>query len=143
VPEDILRLFQKGRRILMLRTMFCVALALFVCTDLAVAKEKKAHAKSVIGTIKAVDADAGTVTVTVMKKKVPEDLPAFTVADSTTVTITNADGTTKDLTGKAGLKDPVVKEGASVKVTSAADGTVTKVEVGGTYAKPKHKKKAA
>ena len=118
----------------MLRTMLCVAVGLFACADLAQAKDKKV--KPVIGVIKAVDAAKGTVTVTTKKNHVATDQD-FTVTDTTKITIAKADGTTKDLTGKDGLKDPVVNVGASIKVTTAADGTVTEVAVGGNYKKPK------
>jgi len=45
----------------MLRTLLCVAVALFVCVDVAIAKDKgeKKAAGPVIGTVKAVDAAAG------------------------------------------------------------------------------------
>ncbi len=116
----------------MLRSMLCAAVALFVCGDVALAKDKKV--KPVIGTIKAVDAAAGKVTVTVKKHKETEDRD-FTVADSTKITVAQADGTTKELTGKEGLKHPVVSVGASIKVTAAADGTVSEIAVGGNYKK--------
>ena len=127
----------------MLRTILCVALALFVSADVALAKGKKGDKglKPVIGTVKAADAKAGTVTVTVTSKKAGTSDKDFTVADTTTITITNADGTTKELKGKDGLKDAVVVAGATVKVTTAADGTVTDVAVGGVYATPHKKKK--
>jgi hypothetical protein len=110
----------------------------FVSTDLALAAKKH----PTIGTIKSADPGAGTFIVTVSnKKKGPQDKD-FTVTDTTTVTITNSDATTKDLKGKDGLKDPAVKEGASVKVTVDDAGAVTMVEVGGTYTKPKKPKGA-
>ena len=87
--------------------------------------------KRVAGTIKAVDAAAGTVTVTVMKKSGVAEDRYFTVADSTKIVVAKADGTTKTLSGKDGLKDPIVSGGASVKVMSATDGAVTEIAVGG------------
>jgi hypothetical protein len=126
----------------MLRTILSVAVALFICADVAVAKGGKGGKKAsgpVIGTIKSVDAAAGTVTVTVTSKKGSKDT-TFTVADTTAVAVTNADGTSKDLKGKDGLKDSVVKEGATIKVTSDATGAVTDIAVGGSYSTP-HKKK--
>ncbi len=120
----------------MLRKMLCVAVALFFCAGVALAA-KKAAPRPVNGVIKSVDADKGTLTVTVKKKSGPEDKD-FTVADATKITITNADGTTNALTGKAGLKDPACKEGVKVKVTSDADGNVTEILVG---AAPKKKAK--
>ena len=126
----------------MLRSILCVAVALFLCADVAMAKGKggKKPAGPVVGTIKTVDAKAGTVTVTVASKKGSSDKD-FTIADTTTVTVTKEDGTTKDLTGKDGLKDPVVKEGASIQVSTDATGAVTAVAVGGSYSQPKKKKK--
>ena len=121
----------------MFRTILCLVVALFVCVNIAEAKGgKKTGNKPVIGTVKSVDAAAGIVTVTVTNKKGSKDKD-FTIGDATTVTVTAADGTTKDIPGKDGLKDPVVKEGASVKVTKDETGAVTKVEVGGTYGKKK------
>ena len=119
----------------MLRTVLCLGIALCVCADVAQAKGKK-DAGPAIGVIKSVDAAAGTITVTVTsKKKGPSD-KYFTISDTTKVTI---DGDTpKQLTGKDGLKDPAVKEGATIKVTSDSSG-VTEVAVGGNYAKKKKK----
>jgi len=142
----------------MLRSMLCacVAVALLACGNVALAKGKKSS-KPLIGTIKSVDATSGAVTVTVKKvvtskstdaatdtetitkKHVTEDRD-FTIDDATKISITNTDGTTKDLTGKDGLKDPVVKTGASVKVTLAAGDAVTELAVGGNYGKKKHGK---
>jgi hypothetical protein len=112
----------------MLRTMLCVAVALFVCADVALAA-KKTGPKTVSGVIKSVDATANTVTVTVKKKSGPEDKD-FAVVDDTKITLTSADGTTNDLTGKDRLKDPGLKAGAKVKVTCDADGKVTGILVG-------------
>ena len=122
----------------MLRTILCVAVALFVCADVAMAKGKggKKAGGPVIGTVASVDAAAGTVTVTVTTKKGSND-KTFTVADTTAVVITNADATTKQLKGKDGLKDAAVKAGASIKVTCDAASAVTEVVVGGTYNKAK------
>ena len=142
----------------MLRLMLCacIAVALLACADTALATGRRA-AKPVIGTIKAVDATAGTVTVTVKKVETSKSVDAttgtetitkkhvtqdrnFTVADTTKITITNTDGTTEDLTGKDGINDPVVKIGASVKVTTAVGGAVTEVAVGGDYKKHQRKR---
>ena len=122
----------------MFRMILCVAVASFVCADVAMAKGGKKAAGPCIGTVKSVDAAAGSMTVTVTTKKGSKD-QTFTVADTTAVVITNADATTKELKGKDGLKDATVKEGASIKVTSDATGAVSEVAVGGTYAKG-HKK---
>jgi len=124
----------------MFRMILCVAVASFVCADVALAKGKggKKAGGPVIGTVGSVDAAAGSVTVTVTTKKGSKD-NAFTVADTTAVVITNADATTKQLKGKDGLKDAAVKAGASIQVTCDTTGAVTEVAVGGTYAK-QHKK---
>ena len=104
------------------------------------AQGNKSAPAAVIGTVKAVDAVAGTVTVTVTTKKGSND-KTFTVADATPVVVTNADATIKKLKGKDGLKDPVVKAGASIKIARDAAGGVTAVAVGGTYNTPHKKKK--
>ena len=119
----------------MLRTVLCVGVALFVCANLAQAKGKK-DTGPVIGTIKSVDAAAGTLTVTMTSKKKGSTDKDFTISDTTKIII---DGDTpKELKGKEGLKDPTVKEGATVKVTCDSGG-VCEVAVGGTYAKKKKK----
>ena len=87
------------------------------------------------GKIKKVDAAAGSVTVTVKKKKQETD-SAFKVEDATKVVIFT-EGQKKELTGKDALKDPEVKEGAAIVVVSTPDGSkVTEVRIG------KHSKKA-
>ncbi len=119
----------------MLRAILCVALGLFVCADVALAKDgKKGH--SVGGKIAKVDAGAGTLTVTV-KSKTDSGDKDFTVTESAKVVIIAEDGTTTEKTGKEGLKHEAVKVGAHVKVTTDDSGAVTKIEVG---RKP-HKKK--
>jgi hypothetical protein len=120
----------------MLRFILCAGVALLFSNNLAQAAPTT-KPKPVTGVIKAVDPGAGTITVTVKKKSDTTDKD-FTVADATKITIKDKDGTTKDLTGKDGLKDPAVIVGATVKVTSAADGSVTEVVV--NYKKPAKKK---
>jgi hypothetical protein len=124
----------------MLRTILCVAVALFVCVEVAAAKGSKTKSTGpVVGTIKSTDAATGTLTVTVTGKKGSKD-HVFTVSDTTPISIDS--GTTPNsLKGKDGLKDPAVKEGASIQVTSDASGAVVVVSVGGNYSTPHRKKK--
>jgi hypothetical protein len=127
----------------MFRTLLCLGIAVVLCGDVALAKGKGKGKKPnpiTIGTIKSVDAASGSVTVTVTTKK-GEKEKSFTVGDTVPVTITKADGSTKDLTGKDGLKNEVVKAGATIQVTCDDTTTVTAVAVGGTYTKPHHGKK--
>ena len=125
----------------MFRTMLCVAVALFCCADVAMAKGGKGRKgpKPVIGTIKALDKEKATMTVTVKVKKQTEDKD-FTLPDSATATVMGADGRTKDMPIKDALKDPAMAVGAAIKVTAGSDGAVARVEVGGIYAQPKKKK---
>ena len=82
------------------------------------------------GKIKKVDAEAGSLTVTVKKKKQETD-SAFKVDDATKVVIYAEGQKKKELTGKDALKDPEVKEGAAIVVVSTPDGSkVTEVRVG-------------
>ena len=126
----------------MFRTMLCVAVALFCCADVAMAKGGKGRKgpKPVIGTIKALDKEKATMTVTVKVKKQTEDKD-FTLPDSATATVMGADGRTKDMPIKDALKDPAMAVGGSIKVTTGYDGAVSRVEVGGIYAQPQKKKK--
>ena len=119
----------------MLRAFLCVAIALFVCADVALAKGGK-KAKPVGGTISKVDADSGTLTVTVKSKTSSGDKD-FTVSDSTNFVIYAADGTTTTKTGKDGLKDPTAAVGSKVKVTADASGAASQIELGNL---PKKKK---
>ena len=124
----------------MLRMILGVAVALVVCVNVAVAaKGDKKHNHPITGTIKSADPATGTLTVTVTNKKGTKD-HVFTVGDATTISIESG-ATPNSLKGKDGLKDPAVKEGVSVQVTSDDNGAVTVVAVGGTYTH--HKKKAA
>ena len=86
------------------------------------------------GTISKIDKDAGKLTVTVTHKKqnTTED-KVFTIADATSFVIGQDDGTSTTVTGKDGLKDSKVVEGAKVKVTTADDGSVTTIEVVGKH----------
>jgi hypothetical protein len=120
----------------MLRFLLCVAVGMFVCSDVALAKGKgKAKDKPVSGVIKSVSADTGALTVTVKSKKDGAADKSFTVNDTTAVSIIAADGTTKALTGKDGLKDPAVSAGAHVAVVADASGLASKISIGKTAKK--------
>jgi hypothetical protein len=120
----------------MLRAILCVALGLFVCSDMALAKGQKGKVAG--GKIAKVDAEKGTLTVTVKTKTESSDKD-FTVTDSTSFVIYVADGTSTTKTGKEGLKDPTATEGAKVRVTCDASGAVTKIELGSLPSKKKNK----
>jgi hypothetical protein len=113
--------------VVMLRAILCVTLGLFLCADVALAKG--GQKTSVSGKISKVDADTGTLSMTV-KSKTDSSNKDFTVTDSVRVVIIAEDGTTTEKTGKEGLKHPAVKVGAHVKVTTDASGAVTKIRVG-------------
>ena len=98
----------------MLRTAFCVGIALFIGVDMAQAKGNKGgggknDAGPVVGTIKSVDVAAGKLTVTVTTKKKGSSERDFTVTDATKIRIEGENP--KELKGKDGLKAPDVKEG--------------------------------
>jgi hypothetical protein len=97
--------------------------------------------KPVIGTIKALDKDKATMTVTVKGKKKQTVDKDFTLPDSATATVMGVDGRTKDMPIKDALKYPAMAIGGAIKVTTGFDGAVTRVEVGGIYAQPNKKKK--
>lgn len=127
----------------MLRTMLCVAVALFCCADLAMAKGGKGRKgpKPVIGTIKTLDKDKATMTVTVTVRRKQTEDKNFTLPDSATATVMGGDGRTKDMPIKDALKDPAMAVGGAIRVTAGADGATSRVEVGGIYAQPTKKKK--
>ena len=125
----------------MLRIFVCATLALLLSAGVSLAgkgakKGKKGHA--VAGTVKKVDASAGTLTVTTKKKKVQED-QQFTVGDSAKVVVANG-ADKKELSGKDGLKS--VKEGDKVRVQADEAGNVVSLQVGALAKKGKKAKKA-
>jgi hypothetical protein len=98
----------------------CAAVALLMVAGLGLAQDKGKKTMTVNGKIKKLDAVGGTLTVTVKGKKGEDSKDMeFKVTDETKVVI-YADGSDKpsQLTGKAGLKDPQFKEGATVKVAT-------------------------
>ncbi|HEY7157348.1 MAG TPA: hypothetical protein VH575_25565 [Gemmataceae bacterium] len=125
----------------MLRICVCAVLALLLGAGVSLAgkgakKGKKGHA--VAGTVKKVDASAGTLTVATKKKKVKED-QQFTVGDSAKVVVANG-ADKKELSGKDGLKS--VKEGDKVRVQADEAGNVISLQVGALAKKGKKAKKA-
>jgi hypothetical protein len=131
-PQELLRVSQTPEELLM-RTFVCAvaALAIFAGTGFTAAKAKAGA--SVSGTIKKVDAAGGTITVAVKDKKQTVDKD-YKIADTTKVVINGTDK--KELTGKDGLKNEQVKEGAVVSIMTDASGNVTMLTVG---AAPKKK----
>ncbi|HZT81184.1 MAG TPA: hypothetical protein VFA26_13225, partial [Gemmataceae bacterium] len=110
----------------MLRTFVCAAVALALCTGLALAGQKeKKKGQSVSGTVKKVDAATSTLTVTIKKKKETMD-KEFKIGDTTKVVVFSGDEK-KELTAKDGLKSDALKEGAKVTVVTDADGKVTEI----------------
>ena len=125
----------------MLRLLLCVAVGMFVCSDLALAKkngnEQAQYAGKCKGIIKSVSADTGSLTFTL--KKMGSD-KTVTVNDATKIIIIAADGTTKELKGKDGLKDPAVCVKAFVKVTVEETGVATMITLGSANRKAGDKK---
>jgi hypothetical protein len=131
---------------LMLRTLLCAVLALFLCAGLAEAAKKKGkrgkRGTNYHGKIVKVDADGGTLTVAVKKKKSKEtEEKEFKVNDKTPVEAISADGEKTELTGKDVLKKEQFKEGAQVTVTCDKEGNVTKITFGKKAKKSKGGKK--
>jgi hypothetical protein len=121
----------------MLRTFLCATLALLLAAGIGLAADKNAKKKkgtTVAGTVKAIDAAAGKLTVTVKVKKATEDKD-FTVGDAVKV-VTFSGDTKSELTGKDGLKN--VKVGDKIRVHSDEGGKVVSIQVGNP---PKKKKK--
>lgn len=110
----------------MFRTMLCAIATLVLFAGTALTADKKAGT-TVTGTLKKVDAATGSITVAVKNKNETTD-KEFKINDATKVVINGADK--KELTGKDGLKNPDVKEGAAVSVAADATGKVTMVTIG-------------
>src|SRR2546422_674900 len=110
----------------MVRLFICAALALSVCATPSFAGEKK-KGEQVSGTIKKVDVEAGTLVVAVKVKKELTD-KEVKIADDTKVTIV-VGKEKKELTGKDGLKNELVKEGIAVAIVSK-DGKVIEIRIG-------------
>jgi hypothetical protein len=121
----------------MLRMFVCATLALLFAAGVSLSADKSNKKKgvTVAGTVKSVDAAAGTLTVTVKKKKVQEDKD-FTIGDTVkVVTFTGTDKT--ELTGKDGLKS--IKTGDKIQVRIDAGGNVLSIQVGDLPKKKKAK----
>jgi Cu/Ag efflux protein CusF len=128
----------------MLRLFVSAVVALALCAGAGLAQdktEKKAKNKSTTGTVKKVDATAGTLTVTVKGQKGAEPTDkVFTVDDTTKVTVfTEGQEKPKQLTGKDGLKDAQIKEGTNVVVVTNDKDKVVQIRVNPPKAKPKAK----
>jgi hypothetical protein len=112
----------------MLRTLAFAAIALVLTANLGQAAQKKAAGSTVAGVIKKVDAATGTLTVTVTVKKEKTD-KEFKVADATKFVVLSGKDK-KELSSKDGLKSEELKEGASIKITTDAEGKVTEITIG-------------
>lgn len=121
----------------MLRLFVSAAVALVLCAGVGLAQdEKKAKNKNTTGTVKKVDATAGTLTVTVKGKNAGDK--EFKVDDTTRVTVfTEGQDKPKQLTGKTGLKDAQIKEGTNVVVITDDKDKVVQIRV--NPPKPKDK----
>ncbi len=125
----------------MLRTFVCalVGLMLVAGGGLAQDKAKKKKAHSFTGAIKKIDAKEGKLTVTVKTKKVENDME-FTIANDTKIVL-GAGDSKKELVGKDGLKNELLKEGVVVTVTTDDTDKIAKqVQLGGTTKKKKQDK---
>jgi hypothetical protein len=118
----------------MLRKLVASLVVVALVAGVAVAAAGK-KGKKVTGTVKTVDAAAGTLTVVVKHKKQTADKD-FTIPDEAKVVVGQGKEN-KESTGKAGLKDAQIKEGVLVTVLSDADGKVVEVRFGDA-AKGKH-----
>jgi len=112
----------------MMRTFAVAAVALFLSAGLVLAADKKPEGQPVQGVIKKVDAEKGTITVTVKNKKETAD-KEFTIGDATKVMVMAGEDK-KEMVGKAGLKAEQFKEGAMVGLMLDKDGKVMMVKVG-------------
>jgi hypothetical protein len=128
VPEGIVAVGEVEEHP-MSRRFVGVVLVLAVVFGAGRAAGEDKKGQTTTGTIKKVDASAGTFTVTV-KGKAEAANKDFNVSDATKVVVYDAKGGKKEATGKEGLKNAMVKEGVNVAVHSDADGKVTEVQIG-------------
>jgi len=124
----------------MLRLFVCAALALMLAagSSLAGQKSKSNKGHAVRGTILKVNAEQGTLTVTVKSKKT-ETTREFTVSDNTKVVIFAGKKNKTELTGKSALMDAGFKQGAAV-IIMTDEGAPNKIKMI-TLGKTKKKKK--
>ena len=123
----------------MLRIFVCSTLVLLLTVSAGLAADKNNKKKkgiTVAGTVKAIDAAAGKVTVAVKVKKATED-KEFTLDDAVKV-IRFVGGNKQQLSGKDGLKE--VKTGDKIRVHSDEGGKVVSVQVGEIQKKKKTNK---
>lgn len=120
-----------------MRTLICAALAFAFCAVSIVAaadKADKKKGKGVTGVVKKVDAEKGTITVTVKVKKETMDKD-FKLGDDAKVTVISGDDK-KEMAVKDAFKADL-KEGATVTVVADDDGKVSALTIG--MAKKKNK----
>ena len=123
----------------MLRVFVSAVLALVLCAGVGLTQDKAKKKNTIVqGTVKKVDAATGTLTVTIKGKKGTEPTDKeFKVHDATKVTVfSEGQEKPKQLTGKEGLKDTEIKEGAKVAVVTDDAGKVVQIRVN----QPKKKK---
>jgi hypothetical protein len=109
-----------------MRTLICAVVAVAVCATAATAADKK-KGKSVVGVVKKIDPNTGTLTVTVKVKKVDMD-KEFKIGDDAKVIVVSGDEK-KELSAKDGLKNEQLKEGAKVAVVADDDGKVKELTI--------------
>jgi hypothetical protein len=111
----------------MLRTVVCAALALVLFAGVSVAA--KAKAKTSTGKIVSVDTEKGIIKVAVQGKKGTEPVETeFTGIDDKTPVVSIVGDEKTELTGKDVLKKDQFKKGATVSITTDADGKVTGIQ---------------
>src|SRR5262245_47398637 len=117
---------------------FAYVVAVFVfCAGVSAAQDKaKKKSKAVAGTVKKVDAAAGTITVAVKKKQETVD-KEFKIEDTAKVVVFSGSDK-KELSAKDGLKSDQLKEGTRVRILTDQAGKVTELQTGDL---PKKKKK--
>ena len=113
--------------LLMMRPFLGVTIALLICAGTGLAQKKT---KGVFtGTLKKADAETGVVIVSITDKKLKEKKDMeFKVGDDTKIVLLGGEEK-EEYTGKAALKNKLVKEGATTSVFTDADGKVTEVRV--------------
>jgi len=108
----------------------CLCLPLLVATLAAAAEKKAAPLALTGGTIKEIDADKGTFTLTIKSPRNAKKDMTVKVAEDTKFVAVIANGDRKEFTGKAGLKSRHFKEGTYVEIIKNPRGDVTMVRTG-------------